>query len=236
MLNHPLTTQPVHLSYRLRGSIPGIKLERLGQDYRTAKLSLNRHFTLRERHKDSLRYPEYERQLAVIRREYFLRHDRLLDQVKTGPRFLESAAAKKIVLDSWAFLARDVNLVIYAISVMSNHVHVLLRAAEEDACIPLRPLLYRHKHFTGLELNKLHKCFGRRVWHDKVFDGDVRPGKFSQVLWYILNNPRKAGITDDVLNWCGNWWHPQLWETHIHPRLLEMGLTQDCVRTDSLTE
>jgi hypothetical protein len=62
------------------------------------------------------------------------------------------------------------------------------------------------------QLNRLQNKTGRKVWATLIWDRDIRSGKSTQVLWYVLNNPKKAGITDNVLSWHGNWWDERLEE------------------------
>jgi hypothetical protein len=132
--------------------------------------------------------------------------------------FLSSPEAKRIVIDSWLHIAVQYGLVIYAISVMSNHVHVILCTEKEEAEADLLLIMDRHKRFTGNKLNKLQDAKGREVWAEKIFDRDVRPGRFTAALWYVLNNPKKAGLTEDVLDWCGNWFNPILEQEYIGPQ------------------
>lgn len=72
-----------------------------------------------------------------------------------------------------------------------------------------------HKRFTGNQLNKLHGAKGRRVWAEKPYDRDIRDGRFTQVLWYVINNPKKAGITGDPINWVGTWINSLLEQEYI---------------------
>ncbi|MFK8164555.1 MAG: transposase [Lewinella sp.] len=217
MINRPITNTLVHLTYALKGSISSGRLEKMGKAYYSAKAGLDLHFALKERHPPSLRAVEYQRQLTDIAMQYYLRYDELLDQRKDGPMFLESPETKKIIIDSWIYLAERYKLTIYAICVMSNHVHLVLRATEDNAEIRLKPLMEIHRRFTSTMLNRLHNKKGRKVWATLIWDRDVRPGRFTSVLWYILNNPKKAGITSNVLDWCGNWWDERLEEEYIRP-------------------
>ena len=217
MTNRPITNALVHLTYSLKGSISSGQLEKMGQTYYSAKAGLDQHFTLKERHPPSLRATEYQRQLTNIALQYYLRYDETLDHLRNGPMFLESPEAKKIIINSWMYLAKQYKLTIYAISVMSNHVHLILRATEEGAEIRLQPLMEIHRRFTSTQLNRLQDKKGRKVWATLIWDRDVRPGKFTSVLWYVLNNPRKAGITESVLDWCGNWWDERLEEEYVKP-------------------
>jgi len=218
MHNRPLTSTLVHLTYNLKGSIPGPKLEAIGKEYRNAKYKLNKIFPISDRHEGSIRYTEYSTALTKLAIKYYLAYDGMLDQSVKGPHYLQSAKAKRIVIDSWHHLAKLEGLEIYAICVMSNHAHVILRVADERVTICLKDLMDRHKHFTATQVNKLQGKKGRRVWAVQVWDRDIRPGKFHAVLWYVLNNPKKAGLTTgDILDWSGNWYDPRLEEEYIRP-------------------
>lgn len=217
MKNHPITSDLVHISYNLHGSLPRKIMESAGQEYHRQKAKLDNLFTEKDRLPSSLRYPDYHAALTKIALRYYLRYDSALDESLEGPMFLESPEAKRIIMDSWHFIAKTHHLVIYAISVMSNHVHIILRAEGPTAYIPFEPLMESHKKYTGTQLNKLQGAKGRRVWAKRVWDRDIRTGKFTSALWYVLNNPKKAGLTNDVLNWHGNYFDPRLEEEYIRP-------------------
>ena len=133
--------------------------------------------------------------------------------------YLASPAAKEMIIKSWHHIARQRNLTIYAISVMSNHVHIILKANVMTDRIPLREVMRDHKKFTGTQLNRLHGTPGRRVWAEKEYSRIIRHDKFETVLWYVLNNPVKAGLTDDAVRWYGNFWATELKEGFIDLRV-----------------
>ena len=213
-----LTSQLVHLTYRLYGSISDQELIRLTTRYTDDLEDLRQRRSLKSDHPASLNYQEYSELNTELQIRNFLRYEKLLDFAKEGPMFLRSPAAKKIVIDSWTHIAQQYGLIIYAISVMSNHVHVVLRVEDDNAKVDLDRLMEAHKRFTGNQLNQLQNARGRRVWAEGVFDRDVRPGRFTTVLWYVLNNPRKAGLTNNVLTWPGNWFNPKLEKEYIRPQ------------------
>jgi len=205
-----LTTHPVHITYRLKGSVPTVELVRITKDYQEELHRLKSGFKPEDRYPSSKRFHEFQQQIARFYLDTYLRYDEFLDSATQGPRFLDTPAAKKLIIDSWLHLAKTDLLEIYAISVMSNHVHVLLRAREAGAELYLPGIMERHRHFTATQLNRLHDKKGRRVWDRRIYDRTVRTGAFTNALWYVLNNPVKAGITEDPLNWCGNWWNEEL--------------------------
>ena len=200
--NRPITEQPVHIIYRLKGSIPKAKIRNLALQYQ-ARLE-----RLREKFKKGagqLLEAEYQ-----LRERYQQRYDDLLHQCRTGPMFLSDQRAKRIIIDSWRDLERMEQLVVYAVTVMSNHVHVLLANGRAEAPVDFRELMARHKRFTGRRINQIQGQQGRDVWAHKAFDRDVRRNKFGVVLNYVINNGVVVGLTDDPLNWTGTYVQPAL--------------------------
>ena len=212
----PIT--PTHLTYRLYNSIPNLPLNRLHTSLRTKKLRLTEVYSEADQAANPKVRRAYRQQVDNYELDHYLTFDRLLDSAYTGPRFLTSPEAKQLVMDSWHFIAEQLNLRLYAMSVMSNHVHVLFEHRHDTPCILLAEVLRDHKKFIGTQLNRLHQTPGRRVWAEKEYTRMVRRGRFEQVLWYVLNNPVKAGMTEDAVNWFGNWWAPELYEGFIAPR------------------
>ena len=178
---------------------------------------LHQRRSLKKDHPAHLDYVEFLALKTELHLRNYIRYDSLLDAATSGPIFLKSAEAKQIIIDSWDHTAKQYDLTIFVICVMSNHVHVVLQANNQNEKTDLATIMDRHKRFTANLLNKLHDCKGRVVWAKGVFDRDVRPGHFTAVLWYVLNNPKKAGITKDVLGWLGNWFNPLLEQEYIKP-------------------
>ncbi len=218
MENRPISNTPVHLSYRLFGSVAKGRLKSLQEDYEAQVDELQQRRNLKSDHPAALNYLEFTTLYTALQLRNFLRYDSLLDAAADGPMFLSSCEAKQIIIDSWLHIAKQYQLIVYAISVMSNHVHVLLCTEKEEAEVDLEMVMERHKKFAGNQLNKLQHVKGRRVWAEKVFDRDVREGRFTSALWYVLNNPKKAGLTENVLTWCGNWFNPILEQEYIGPQ------------------
>ncbi|MCP9237800.1 hypothetical protein [Lewinella sp. JB7] len=214
-----IPSTPVHITYRLYGSIPNLPLQRLHDSHRLKLAQLKRSFSPHRLLED----PGAKRDLRTRTDDEAIRfyhgYDALLDGALVGPTFLATSEAKNLIIESWHTLARLRGLHIHAISVMSNHVHVILASKDDASPFYLDALLRDHKRFTGNQLNKLHRTPGRRVWAEKQYSRIVRRGKFGQVLWYVLNNPVKAGLTDDAVSWFGNWWAPELREGFIESRV-----------------
>ena len=66
----------------------------------------------------------------------------------------------------------------------------------------------RHKTFTARECNLLRQTSGKPFWAAKYFDRTVRQGKWLIAMWYVLNNPVKAGMVADWQQWGGTYVNP----------------------------
>ena len=208
--NRPLRGDVVtHYTYRLSNSLPYAVAIQLGEE-------LERHFA----ELDDAYPPPHLRSPAQsisyllaaqdLRERYELRYESYLHQAQHGPMYLADPAAKRVIIDSWLTLEARGEVVVHVISVMSNHVHVVLSHPDPNGISPVLPIFDRHQRFTATHINRLQQQKGRRVWATTVFDRDVRPYRYWQVLAYVLNNPVKAGITDDPLIWEGNYIAPAL--------------------------
>lgn len=130
-----------------------------------------------------------------------------------GPYFLAKERLSKIVIDSWLWIANTHGLFVYAICVMSNHVHVILRGPLAAEPLALAPIIQTHKSFTATMCNRVLDRTGTPFWSKHYFDRDIREGRFSTVMWYVLNNPVKAGLVDHWREWHATWLHPDY--THL---------------------
>jgi len=217
--NRPLTSSPIHLSYRLFGSLPSSLVHKLETELEDDMIDLHARRSLPSRHPTFLPQHDFIEQRRIIQIKSYLKADRYLDMRKDGPCFLKGAAAKRVIIESWQNIAEQYGLILYIVCVMSNHVHVVVAADDGEAQIDLKLLMTRHKHFTAVKLNQLQNCKGRKVWSKNKYDTEIRPGQFASTVWYVLKNPLKAGLCsrENVLDWVGTWWNPILEQEYIRP-------------------
>jgi REP element-mobilizing transposase RayT len=138
-------------------------------------------------------------------RELFRRIDRWLDQGYGSCRLRDPAAGQMVVDALHHFDGERYELGCY--TVMSNHVHLVVRPLDEDDQA-LERVTHSWKRFTARQINGL---FGlkRALWQDESYDRIVRD---EEHLWrtiqYIGRNPLTAGFTRVV---CPTWIRPD-WE------------------------
>ncbi|TXF86012.1 hypothetical protein FUA23_19950 [Neolewinella aurantiaca] len=205
----PIRQDPIHITYRLLGSIPkSVK----------AQLKLRRDKALSEMEAEIMGLPEEHRiqerhkQKFLIEGKYELELEEAIHQAAiTNPMFLADKGIAEIIIDSWLFFRKS-GLYIYAICVMSNHVHLIVRATEGVEEIPIGPIIGRHKSFTAHKVNEQLKRGEQGVWNRTYFDRRIRTGKFTTVMWYVLNNPVKAGLVSHWRDWPGTYLNPDFEE------------------------
>lgn len=89
---------------------------------------------------------------------------------------------------------------LYAVQVMPDHVHLLLRPQEK---FPLSRILKGIKGVTARKLNVGRRDRGS-LWQDESFDRMIRyEREFRETLDYMFKNPISRGLTKDPMNYAG---------------------------------
>jgi len=91
----------------------------------------------------------------------------------------------------------------YAVIVMPDHVHLLLRPNEK---ISLSRIMHGIKGVSAHKINLYRNTRGA-IWQKESYDRIVRDEKeFDEKLNYMYNNPIKKGLTENSWNYIG-WWY-----------------------------
>jgi REP element-mobilizing transposase RayT len=201
-----ITQNPVHITYRLLGSIPKSVTEtlKLRRDKALSVLEADV-MNLPEAHRNQVRH----QQKFLIEGKYELAlEDALHKATISSPLFLAKKGVLEIVIESWLFLQEELSIYIYAICVMSNHVHLIVRAPDHLDEVSPGSLMSRHKAHTSKKI-KNHLALAKEgIWDRTYFDRRIRTGKFNTVMWYVLNNPVKSGLVKDWRDWKGTYLNP----------------------------
>ena len=187
-----------HLNYRLAGSIPAAVI-RTAREQREQELA----------RATSDAPPEiFSQAVHRIYANYELTIDHYLDSATHGPLHLQHPQLANIVLDALRNYHQRNKIHLYVACVMSNHVHIVVGPAEHEESLHLAEFMRLHKGYTAYECNKVIGKTGQAFWEKNYFDRVVRRGKFSTVMWYVLNNPVKAGLVTTWRDWPGTWLNP----------------------------
>ncbi|MCP3929494.1 MAG: hypothetical protein GY705_10375 [Bacteroidetes bacterium] len=150
-----------------------------------------------------------KRELINKHKRFFAKYDQLLDRIQIGPHYLkDEKIAALIAREMHRFDGDLYELISYCI--MSNHVHLLIDTSiqlpeyieyfdfGQIEFEPLQNIMKRIKgasaYYANLELGRVGA-----FWQKESYDHYIRnEHEFNNVIAYILNNPVKAGI---VKNW-----------------------------------
>lgn len=204
------------VTIRLYGSIPKEIIQQFKDEYQLALEEARRaDYPVEEAEK--LLPEELQIVLRRIRKKkeydagkrYFARFDDFLDSNLNEPHWLRQPEIASLNADNFHFYAEKY-FQLWAYTVMSNHVHLLLTLRPEAPI--LWKVLQDMKKYAGVHSNRLLGRNGH-FWEEESYDHWVREpdGEFNRIAAYILNNPVKAGI---VTKWQDHPW------TYCHPDLL----------------
>jgi putative transposase len=131
-----------------------------------------------------------KRDASLLRWKLYTTWDMTLDELR-GECQLRDRRASQIVADGILKFDPE-RYVVSAFAIMPNHVHLLAAFANEGAMIKQGE---DWRRFWARQINPL---FGRtgHFWQPDQFDHLVRsPESFDRIRNYIIDNPKKAGLT-----------------------------------------
>lgn len=184
--------QTFFITYRLYGSLPLAVIDQL-KDYYSKEKKLPKNQS-----------PERKQ---IIREEYFLAFESELEKNLNEPYWLREEAIAKIVQDSILFNDKK-QYTLWSSCIMSNHVHVLLSTHPGSPLLNI--ILQNHKKFTAVHCNKVLGRSGP-FWAEESYDTIIRTNAhYFRVVNYIIQNPVKAGLVKNWMDWKFTYLHPEL--------------------------
>lgn len=144
----------------------------------------------------------------TFQKEYFLKYEDLLDSPQSGPLFIKREEVAQIIVEAIHY-REDKEYSLLGFTIMANHVHLLFRPIiegenpNEDHVNPyhVTKILQSLKSNTARKINKVLQKNGQ-LWHNESYDHVVRDEKeLREIANYILNNPVKAGLVDDLFKY-----------------------------------
>jgi putative DNA methylase len=130
--------------------------------------------------------------------EAFVIMDRLLEETRTGPFYLQIPSLAKVVSEAIRHNADTLNhYILHAWVVMPNHVHLLVTPK-----IPLPKLTKSLKGITAKRANELLGQTGKPFWQEESYDHLIRSQReLDRIQTYIEQNPVRAGLASDALDY-----------------------------------
>ncbi|WP_461130618.1 transposase [Spirosoma aerophilum] len=181
---HPLESV-FFITIRLAGSLPVATVEMLKEEQELALKRL------------SQQPDEFVNQ----KKRYFARFDEFLDDPQNGPYWLAEAEIANVIIEALQF-RNKLDYILIAYCLMSNHIHFVIDTREaKDMDKPLFRVLQSFKRYTAQKANLLLNRTGA-FWHAESYDRIVRDSvELKKIIWYVLQNPVKAGLCDEWMNW-----------------------------------
>ncbi len=149
-------------------------------------------------------------ELYKLDKKYFGYFDSWLDRCEEeSPRWLADERVARVVTEEIHRLdSKRYRLEAYCI--MSNHCHLLVDTGEHtfkpihDGVTAPYPLADTLKLLKGRTARYCNQALGRSgaFWHHESYDHVVRDQKeFERIVWYIADNPVKAGLVEKWEDW-----------------------------------
>jgi REP element-mobilizing transposase RayT len=160
------------VTFRLADSLPQIVLNRFEKEMEANKLD---------------RFYDREKQIRI---------EEFLDK-GVGECLLGVPIVAELVVGALLYF-HGVRYLTYALVVMPNHVHWLMRPIDGW---PLSDII---KGVKGSTANQINKIMGRKgtIWMPDYFDRYIRDSEhFEKAVRYIENNPVKAGLCVSPEDW-----------------------------------
>ena len=138
---------------------------------------------------------ELERKI-ISKIEFHQKLEKYLDS-NSGECHLKNAQIAAVIIETLEKFDGE-KYKLYAWVIMPNHVHLMLRPAEN---VSLAKIMHSIKSYTAHEANKILNQKGS-FWSKEYFDRFIRNhDHFIKTFDYIENNPVKAGLCENKSDW-----------------------------------
>jgi REP element-mobilizing transposase RayT len=177
------------VTFRLAGSLPFDAIERL-KSAREEEQKFLRTIPSQARRRDAAN---------ASRHAYFEKYEQLLDGTRHGPRWLVEDPVAEVVSEAIHYRdGKEYDL--FASTLMPNHVHMVYSTVGRND-IPTYKILQSLKRHTARRANTILGQTGS-FWQDESYDHVIRsPEELERIVWYIVNNPVKAGLVETWQQW-----------------------------------
>lgn len=201
-----------HVVFRLAGTLPLEAIERL----RAARKDEEKRIAeLTSPQTRNVKRPAYQA-------AYIEKFHALLDGSTCGPVWLRDERIAAIVTEAMHYRdGKEYDLLAFCI--MPNHVHMVFALPVRQTSVrpqpdcrtearltPVTAILRLIKGATARECNRtLHRS--GPFWQHESYDHVIRTGdELERTIWYVLNNPVKAGLVESWEQWQWTYVKPEM--------------------------
>ena len=180
------------VTFRLHGSLPAEQLERLKAEALGRERQIER--ITGEIDRKAMLYAERKRQ--------FGRFDDALDTSTYGLTWLKEPEVASIIVEAFHY-RDDKAFELDCFTIMSNHVHAVFAPLKDKSGTPysLSGIMQSLKRRTASLANDVLRREGT-FWQAESYDHVIRDeSEWQRIVWYVLNNPVKAGLVTDWQEW-----------------------------------
>jgi len=157
----------------------------------------------------------------------FIKYEQILDSAKFGRKWLNNKKVASVVKEALHHRdGKEYKLMAYTI--MPNHLHIIFLPINDvkradcslknstkeyerrtSSLYKVTKIMQSLKWFTAKEANKILNRKGK-FWQHESYDHVIRDDKeLRRLVEYLLNNPIKAGLTDDPYNYKWSYYNPE---------------------------
>jgi putative transposase len=190
------------ITFRLEHSLPSAVLEALRRERAREERFIRAHQQSSRHHQE----------LYELDKKYFGAYDTWLDRcLSESPAWLAQVPVAQIVMDE-LYRLDGIRYILLAFCIMPNHVHLLIDTAGLTASSPGNqggmvrnyPVTASLRLIKGRTARYCNQVLGRSgpFWHAESYDHVVRNDQeLSRIRQYIRDNPIKAGLVVDWMEW-----------------------------------
>jgi REP element-mobilizing transposase RayT len=177
------------ITSRLAGSLPHSFIEQL-------------HHEAEALYKDQLEKQDPEARKVLSWKHFFNKLDEALGRNRSSPDWLKNPEIANVVVNAIKFYEHQ-RYVIDAFCLMPNHIHLVIKPLPDqngdDHSLAL--IMKTIKGFTARKCNGILHRHGD-FWLHENFDHCIRDDdEFFRIIRYVIENPVKAGLVEDWLDW-----------------------------------
>jgi putative transposase len=190
------------ITFVLYNAVPKLALKNYSEKLRTA---LFKYRNMLNNNIDPIEILKYKREYFNLRKSYFFQLEKLLDKPINSQITLNNEKNRKIIEDALEFWENK-RLQSHAWCIMPNHLHWIVsifKMNEKREPVYLQDVLHSIKSYTSHQINIIEGNTGQ-FWMHESFDTTIRnENHFHYALDYTLNNPVKAGLVKNWMDWPG---------------------------------